>query len=150
MFKLLYVELSLRCQELINSMAAVFFNSYLIKLPAMEKISWSYLFTSSKTQGQSVGSIKCSWCIVNFHHEHFIEPTNCPWVSEDDSFSDCSINLRCLVNDFSSKLYSWNYSFISKSKHTIHFRLFPWHCSNTLTMYRTALLVYFNNPLSTE
>ena len=21
--------------------------------------------------------------IVNFHHEHFIDPTNCPWVSED-------------------------------------------------------------------
>ena len=20
---------------------------------------------------------------VNFHHEHFIDPTNCPWVSED-------------------------------------------------------------------
>ena len=20
----------------------------------------------------------------NFHHEHFIDPTNCPWVSEDD------------------------------------------------------------------
>ena len=20
---------------------------------------------------------------VNFHHEHFINPTNCPWVSED-------------------------------------------------------------------
>ena len=21
---------------------------------------------------------------VNFHHGHFIDPTNCPWVSEDD------------------------------------------------------------------
>ena len=21
---------------------------------------------------------------INFHHEHFIDPTNCPWVSEDD------------------------------------------------------------------
>ena len=31
---------------------------------------------SSETQGQLVGSI-------NFHHEHFIDPTNCPWVSED-------------------------------------------------------------------
>ena len=20
---------------------------------------------------------------VNFHHEHFIDPINCPWVSED-------------------------------------------------------------------
>ena len=31
---------------------------------------------------------------VNFHHEHFIDPTNCPWVSEDD-FSDT----RSLIND---------------------------------------------------
>ena len=22
---------------------------------------------------------------VNFHHGHFIDPTNCPWVSEDGS-----------------------------------------------------------------
>ena len=21
---------------------------------------------------------------VNFHHEYFIDPTNCPWVSEDE------------------------------------------------------------------
>ena len=35
----------------------------------------------SETQGQLVGSIKCPW--VNFHHGHFIDPTNCPWVSED-------------------------------------------------------------------
>ena len=21
---------------------------------------------------------------VNFHHEHFIDPTNCPWISEDE------------------------------------------------------------------
>ena len=52
--------------------------------------------TSSETQGQLVGSIKCSWwkfsvrsrrarldLTENFHHEHFIDPTNCPWVSED-------------------------------------------------------------------
>ena len=24
---------------------------------------------------------------VNFRHEHFIDPTNCPWVSEDDTLS---------------------------------------------------------------
>ena len=52
--------------------------------------------TSSETQGQVVGWIKCSWWMftvrsrrahldltVNIHHEHFIHPTNCPWVSED-------------------------------------------------------------------
>ena len=43
---------------------------------------------SSETQGQLVGSIKCSWrkftIETNFRHEHFIDPTNCPWVSEDD------------------------------------------------------------------
>ena len=32
------------------------------------------LLSSSETQGQLVGSIKCSW---------LIDPTNCPWVSED-------------------------------------------------------------------
>ena len=25
----------------------------------------------------------CLDLTVNFHHEHFIDPTNCPWVSED-------------------------------------------------------------------
>ena len=25
---------------------------------------------------------------VNFHHEHFIDPTNCPWVSEDVFWSE--------------------------------------------------------------
>ena len=25
---------------------------------------------------------------VNFHHEHFIYPTNCPWVSEDAPYPD--------------------------------------------------------------
>ena len=25
---------------------------------------------------------------VNFHPEHFIEPTNCPWVSEDEMTYD--------------------------------------------------------------
>ena len=43
---------------------------------------------SSETQGQLVGSIKCSWrkftIETNFRHEHFIDPTYCPWVSEDD------------------------------------------------------------------
>ena len=23
---------------------------------------------------------------VNFHHGHFIDPTNCPWVSEDEKY----------------------------------------------------------------
>ena len=25
---------------------------------------------------------------VNFHPEHFIDPTNCPWVSEDEMTYD--------------------------------------------------------------
>ena len=52
--------------------------------------SCSLWLPSSETQGQLVGSIKCSWwkfthldLTVNFHQEHFIDPTNCPWVSED-------------------------------------------------------------------
>ena len=41
--------------------------------------------TSSETQGQLVGLIKNvrGDLTVNFHHEHFIDPTNCSWVSED-------------------------------------------------------------------
>ena len=31
---------------------------------------------------------------VNFHHEHFIDPTNCPWVSEDGNMPD----IRDLLN----------------------------------------------------
>ena len=31
--------------------------------------------------------------VVNFHHEHFIDPTNCPWVSEDDQGWVCKGNL---------------------------------------------------------
>ena len=29
---------------------------------------------------------------VNFHHEHFTDPTNCPWVSEDGCLTDRSID----------------------------------------------------------
>ena len=32
--------------------------------------------------------IETSDLTENFHHEHFIDPTNCPWVSEDDSFRE--------------------------------------------------------------
>ena len=28
---------------------------------------------------------------VNFHHGHFIDPTNCPWVSEDGIYVECVI-----------------------------------------------------------
>ena len=29
---------------------------------------------------------------VNFHHGHFIDPTNCPWVSEDGFCISCGKN----------------------------------------------------------
>ena len=32
--------------------------------------------------------------IVNFHHEHFIDPTNCSWVSEDGCVVDYYSSLR--------------------------------------------------------
>ena len=47
---------------------------------------------SLETQGQLVRSVQCSWweftvrsrrSSVNSHHEHCIDPNNCPWVSED-------------------------------------------------------------------
>ena len=64
--------------------------------------------SSSETQGQLVGSIKClRWkftarldLTVNFHHEHFIDPINCPWVSEDGCRSDnvIYVHLRLLLS----------------------------------------------------
>ena len=32
---------------------------------------------------------------VNFYHEHFIDPTNCPWVSEDGPLSARTANGFC-------------------------------------------------------
>ena len=29
--------------------------------------------------------------ILHFHHGHFIDPTNCPWVSEDGNVPDLTI-----------------------------------------------------------
>ena len=40
-------------------------------------------YTSSETQGQLVGSIKCSWWKFTVR---FINPTNCPWVSKDKKY----------------------------------------------------------------
>ena len=40
-------------------------------------------YTSSETQGQLVGSIKCSWWKFTVR---FINPTNCPWVSKDEKY----------------------------------------------------------------
>ena len=41
----------------------------------------------------------------NFHHEHFIDPTNCPWVSEDKFTVECVANfawenIRKYAQDF--------------------------------------------------
>ena len=46
-----------------------------------------YYPSSSETQGLT----------VNFHHEHFIDPTNCPWVSEDVSMCVYWIFQSCLL-----------------------------------------------------
>ena len=73
----------------------------------------TFSYPSSETQGQLVGSIKCSWwkfsvrsrrarldLTENFHHEHFIDPTNCPWVSEDVSYLDFLNMLKVLRFSF--------------------------------------------------
>ena len=73
-----------------------------------------HIKSSSETQGQLVGSIKCSWWKFtvrsgrNFHHEHFIDPTNCPWVSEDDIKYVAFMSLwprtiRILISNWPSK-----------------------------------------------
>ena len=45
---------------------------------------------------------------VNFHHEHFIDPTNCPWVSEDEPWLYFEWELKnalyLSVNVFSTKV----------------------------------------------
>ena len=64
-----------------------------LKMQKKKKSQWPYdtIVSSSETQGRLVGSIKMfvvkAYCnidlTVNFHHKHFIDPTNHPWVSED-------------------------------------------------------------------
>ena len=38
----------------------------------------------SRVDKMFVVKVYCIDLTVNFHHEHFIDPTNCPWVSEDE------------------------------------------------------------------
>ena len=52
---------------------------------------------------------------VNFHHEHFIDPTNCPWVSEDGDrlkpkkgYLFCALEWTILTSKYHS-LDSWKY-----------------------------------------
>ena len=47
---------------------------------------------------------------VNLHHEHFIDPTNCPWVSEDDPdltlpYAEKPLAVRDLGTSFESALF---------------------------------------------
>ena len=84
--------------------------------------------SSSESQGQLVASIKCSWWkftvrsrrarldrTVNFHHELFIDPTNCPWVSEDVRLSAVVIFIwRVIYEHFKFEKWSkhrkiWKY-----------------------------------------
>ena len=67
--------------------------------------------SSSETQGQLVGSIKCPWWKFTVRsRRHFFDPTNCPWVSEDGTCSptlktDRSLahKSRCLKEEISHK-----------------------------------------------
>ena len=39
------------------------------------------------------------YCLtVNFHHEHLIDPTNCPWVSEDGKYCEIIKNTSNKIN----------------------------------------------------
>ena len=55
------------------------------------------------TQEQLVGSIKVD-LTVNFHHEHFIDPTNCHWVSEDELGSTFDSNVALQLTNFMHEL----------------------------------------------
>ena len=85
----------------------VFRNAALVMMINFTSCTVSFI-SSSETQGQLVGSINCSrWkftvrsrrarldLTLNFHHEQFIDPANCPWVSEDGFIYDVYITKRC-------------------------------------------------------
>ena len=42
----------------------------------------------------------------NFHHEHFIDPTNCPWVSEDGFPREESLSVTSLLT-VESRVQDW-------------------------------------------
>ena len=56
-------------------------------LTGHKKVFWPIRSRQFKRFWNWFGKSKCPGaCLdltVNFHHEHFIDPTNCPWVSED-------------------------------------------------------------------
>ena len=54
-----------------------------------KNFSWSIRSGQFNRLWNWVGKSNCPGArldlTVNFHYGHFIDPTNCPWVSEDDS-----------------------------------------------------------------
>ena len=52
-----------------------------IRFITQSKNLLSQYFSSSETKGQSVGSRE------NFRRAYSLDPTDCPWVSEDEYFS---------------------------------------------------------------
>ena len=51
---------------------------------------------------------------VNFHHEHFIDPTNCPWVSQDGY--QCALSANWQTQQRSTRLQNRRSAFLLSSK----------------------------------
>ena len=52
--------------------------------------------------------------LENFHHEHFIDPTNCPWVSEDGSAHN--LEMSSIYKAKGLQYWSQNFSLRLKSE----------------------------------
>ena len=52
---------------------------------------------------------------VNFHHEHFIDPTNCPWVSQD-GYQQCAFSANWQTQQRSTRLQNRQSAFLLSSK----------------------------------
>ena len=86
---------------------------------------------------------------VNFHHEHFIDPTNCPWVSEDvyrfinsevnDHDVVCLHRIRAICRfDDANVIFSFFGTFLSVTKLI--------KGSFSLQLYTFTCHLYFETP----
>ena len=84
---------------------------------------------------------------VNFHHEHFIDPTNCPWVSEDvyrfinSEVNDvvCLHRIRAICRfDDANVIFSFFGTFLSVTKLI--------KGSYSLQLYTFTCHLYFETP----
>ena len=70
---------------------------------ARKKFFWPIRSRQFKRFWNWFGKSKCPGArldlTVNFHHEHFIDPTNCPWVSEDGQYDEHISQVQIAQNE---------------------------------------------------